>query len=150
MVPYPFWKQKSLREMTSAEWESLCSRCGICCLNRLTDRKTGKVFFTKIACRFLDPDRCTCTVYAKPFYSVPECEKITPENVGKIRWLPKTCGYRCAAEGRDLEWWHPLISGHPTTVHQAGISIRNRVVSEHSIPLNEFENYIMKQPNTIP
>lgn len=150
MDSYPFWKQKPLGDLTSAEWESLCSKCGICCLNRLTDRKTGKVFFTKIACRFLDLDRCTCTVYAKPFFSIPECDKITPDNIGKLKWLPKTCGYRCAAEGRDLEWWHPLISGQSATVHQAGISVRNRVVSERSIPLNEFKSYIMDRPNTIP
>ncbi len=136
--------------MTRAEWESLCSRCGICCLNRFKDGKTGKVFFTRIACRFLDLDRCTCTVYEKPFYTVPACEKMTPENIGSLRWLPATCGYRSVAEGRDLEWWHPLISGNPDTVHQAGVSIRNKAVSEASIGLNEFEKYIMKTPNTVP
>ncbi len=150
MKRHSFWKEKPLHELTTVEWESLCSRCGICCLNRFKDGKTGKVYFTRIACRFLDIDRCTCTVYEKPFYTVPTCGKITPDNVHKLRWLPPTCGYRSVAEGRDLEWWHPLISGNPDAVHQSGVSIRNKVISECSIALSEFEKYVITKPNTIP
>jgi uncharacterized cysteine cluster protein YcgN (CxxCxxCC family) len=28
-----------------------------------------------------------------------------------------------------LEWWHPLKSGDPDTVHQAGVSARHKAVS---------------------
>jgi len=146
----PFWKIKSLHQMTETEWESLCARCGICCLNRFKDAKTGKVHYTRIACRFLDLEACTCRVYGKPFFSVPECEKMTPETIVKLKWLPFTCGYRCVAEGRELAWWHPLISGDPNTVHRAGVSVRDKVISEVSIPLGELERFIIKQPHTPP
>jgi len=136
--------------MTETEWESLCCRCGICCLNRFKDAKTGKVFFTLLSCRFLDLERCLCSVYEKPFHTVPECEKMTPDKIIKLKWLPKTCGYRSIAEGRELEWWHPLVSGDPNTVHQAGISVRSRAVSEKTIPLGDLERYIIRKPDTFP
>ena len=145
----PFWKSKSLHQMTEREWESLCSRCGICCLHRFYNFKTGKTLFTSIACRFLDPEGCFCTVYESRFQREPDCEKITPDNVVKLKWLPKICGYRCVAEGRDLQWWHPLVSGDFNTVHRAGISIRNNFISEQDIRPGDVMQYLLKRPSMI-
>ncbi|MGD2125757.1 MAG: YcgN family cysteine cluster protein [Desulfobacteraceae bacterium] len=124
-----FWKSKSLKEMSRTEWEFLCDGCAICCLEKVADGKTGTIKLTSVACEFLDTTTCRCSIYELRTIANPSCTKITPKNVKQIGWLPRTCAYRSLAEDRDLEWWHPLVSGDPDTVHEAGISIRNKVVS---------------------
>ena len=146
----PFWQTKSFKEMTEEEWDSLCCRCGVCCLHRLKNRKTGKTYFTTIACRYLDLGTCHCAVYEKRFDTETDCEKMTPDNVMKLRWLPKACGYRTVAEARDLDWWHPFVSENPDTVHQAGFSVRNKVISEDDIIAGDLLKYLIMRPNTVP
>ena len=130
MEEAPYWRTKTLEEMTRAEWEALCDGCARCCLIKLEDDDTGEIAYTDIACRLLDIGTCRCTRYRKRLRLVPQCVELTPAEVRKLDWLPSTCAYRLVAEGRDLAWWHPLVSGDPETVHKAGISVRGRVVPE--------------------
>jgi uncharacterized cysteine cluster protein YcgN (CxxCxxCC family) len=136
----PFWKTKSLEEMTSAEWESLCDGCGKCCLAKLEDEDTGEIHWTSVGCRLFDEKSCRCHDYSNRFAKVDDCVGLTPQNVGTIAWLPSTCAYRLLAEGHDLYWWHPLVSGDPETVHGAGISVRGRITALES-DLGEPEDY---------
>ena len=64
----------------------------------------------------------------------------------ELTWLPPTCGYRLVDEGRDLYWWHPLVSGDPETVHAAGISVRGRTVREQDVAVEDFEDYLVDWP----
>ena len=51
------------------------------------------------------------------------------------------------ANGQDLPWWHPLISGSPDTVHEAGISVKGKVAeSEVNVPDKDLVDYIVKWP----
>ena len=76
---------------------------------------------------------------------VPDCVRLTPDNVRTLNWLPPSCGYRLVAEGRDLYWWHPLISGDPNTVHEAGVSVRGRVQgTENEIADEDLEDHIVQ------
>ena len=124
-----FWQRKSLSEMNKAEWESLCDGCARCCLNKLENDSTGEVQYTDVACRLLDLNACRCVSYDERKRYVPDCQILNPKNVKRLSWLPATCAYRLIDEGKDLHWWHPLVSGDPETVHEAGISVRGRVVS---------------------
>ena len=128
----PFWKAKSLAEMSDAEWESLCDGCGKCCLIGLEDEDTGEIHLTDVACKLFDGASCRCGDYANRKSKVPDCVKLTPENVTTLYWLPKTCAYRLVARGEDLRWWHPLISGDPDTVHQANVSVRGKTRKERA------------------
>ncbi len=130
MTDAPFWRTKTLDEMSEGEWESLCDGCGRCCLNKLEDIDTGEIHWTDVACRLLDGSTCRCKDYAGRHGLVSDCIQLDPANVKSLGWLPATCGYRLVGEGRDLYWWHPLVSGDPETVHQAGISVQERTVSE--------------------
>ena len=130
--------------MTTAEWESLCDGCGRCCLLKLQDEDTDEVYVTRLACRLLDTGSCQCKDYGDRFTHVPDCVTIDPDKVRRLAWLPTSCAYRRLAEGRELAWWHPLVSGSPETVHQAGVSVRGLARSETRVREENYWRYILQ------
>ena len=91
MAGKPFWRRKTLAQMTVAEWESLCDGCGLCCLVRFEDEVTGNVFPTRVHCKLFDPAACRCSNYAERHKHVPDCIKLTPHNIEALEWMPKSC-----------------------------------------------------------
>jgi uncharacterized cysteine cluster protein YcgN (CxxCxxCC family) len=139
-----FWKKKTLEEMSSEEWEALCDGCGRCCLHKLDNEDTGEVHHTRVACRLLDIGQCRCGHYEQRKEMEPDCVVVTPMLAATLEWIPKTCAYRLLAEGKDLEAWHPLVSGDPGSVHRAGISVRDYAIPETEVEEDEMEDMILE------
>ena len=161
MLQENFWQQKSLSAMTQQEWEAICDGCGKCCLNSFIDsdeeddefsptdtlREGEEIIFTNIACQYLDSSACMCTDYANRQQLVPSCVKLTKDNLKDIFFMPQSCSYRRLHEGRGLASWHPLNHhGDKRAMHEAGISVKDKVVKDNEVNLDNFQDYIATWP----
>ena len=129
--------------MSSEEWESLCDGCGRCCLHKLEDDDSGKIYFTDVACHYLDEVECTCPHYEDRQSFVSDCLSIKPNWGEKFNWLPSTCAYRLIYEGKDLPVWHPLVSGNRESVHLAGISVRGRTYRDDVVSNDQLFEHVI-------
>jgi len=137
-----FWKTKKLSEMTTEEWESLCDNCGKCCLHKLEDEDTGDIYFTSVVCNLIDLSTCRCTRYTERTQLVPECLDLKQHDFTEYNWLPATCAYRLLTDGKELPSWHPLLSGSPDSVLDAGVSISSYAMKESDI--DDLEDHIIE------
>ncbi len=138
-----FWEQRPLEALTPAQWEALCDGCAHCCRHKFEDIDSGRLFFTQVVCRHLDLESCRCTCYSERHRRVPDCIRLTPENVRDITWLPEHCAYRLLREGRPLPDWHPLLCGDPNRLHELGFSVRGQVISEDFVDLDDLEAQVL-------
>lgn len=147
MAQPPFWQMKTLQQMSEAEWESICDGCGKCCLVKLQDEESGEVAFTDLACQLLDTQSCRCMHYQRRLELVPECVKLTKENLAQIDFMPPSCAYRLLHEGKDLPDWHPLVSGDAESTIKAGRSVRGRVTPE-TLATGDVQDHIVDWPDS--
>lgn len=138
-----YWNYKALDDMTDDEWERLCDRCGRCCLVKLEDDRDGAVFYTNVVCAQFDQSKGQCGCYSKRYELVSDCLSIRSFSSTQFHWLPQSCAYRRIAENRPLADWHPLISGRYDSVHEAGISLAGKVISETDTLESELESHIV-------
>ena len=142
----PFWKSTPLTEMSKEQWESLCDGCGKCCCIRLEDEDNGAIYITDVVCKLFDSQSCQCTDYKNRSIKVPDCVTLTPDNVNRLNWMPQTCAYRLIANGEDLPPWHHLVSGSKETIHDAGMSVQNAVISELAVDEEDHPHRIVIWP----
>lgn len=143
----PFWETKTLLEMSTQEWESLCDGCAKCCLSQLQDEETEQLVFTDVACDLLDDNTCRCTDYQNRSIRVPRCVTMTAGNVHEAaEFAPPSCAYRLVLQEQALPEWHHLVSGSRATIHEQGQSVRHRVRFEHEINEDDLQDYIVEWP----
>lgn len=139
-----FWETKSLEAMNQQEWEALCDGCALCCFHKLQDDETEEVFYTRVACRYLDDKAYRCQHYQKRSQYVESCLILKPDNVKQQHWLPETCAYKLIAEGKPLFNWHPLISGDDQSAKGYHADFLNLAINEEYIPTETYEEHIVK------
>ena len=124
----PDWLDKPLHELSTDQWESLCDGCGKCCMAKLQDAETDKIYYTNIACELFDAEHCRCTDYSVRTQKVAGCVSLSLDRLHEFEWLPSTCAYRLRLNGQPLPDWHPLLSMDKESVHIAGVSMRGKSV----------------------
>jgi uncharacterized cysteine cluster protein YcgN (CxxCxxCC family) len=146
-LTHRFWEKKPMAKLSKREWEALCDGCGKCRLNKIEDEETGRVYLTRVACRLFDDSTCKCGQYKIRHQFVPECIVLRPDNIDEhAYWMPRTCAYRLVWQGKPLPNWHPLVSGDPETVHDAGVSMRGRTVAEFEVDEDDWEDHLIEEP----
>jgi hypothetical protein len=138
----PFWETKALKDMSPAEWESLCDGCGKCCLVLLDETDSGRLYETNVACKLFDVKKRLCTNYKKRSRIVRDCVTLKPGNIGSLDWMPETCAYRRLARGEGLPLWHPLITGTRKSVEDAGVAVVN-AVSERTVDPDDIWDHVV-------
>lgn len=138
-----FWELVPLEQMTGEEWEALCDGCGKCCLHKLQDEDTDTVYYTRVACRLLDPRSCRCRDYVNRRRQVVDCVVLQASRVAEFDWLPSSCAYRLLALGQPLAQWHHLLSGDRNSVHSAGMSVRGATISSQYVHSEDMQEHII-------
>ena len=141
MISVPWWDALPLAALDRGQWEALCDGCGKCCIHKLEDEDTGEFFPTNVACKLLDRRSARCSDYPNRRKHVPDCIRLTLDNLDDHEWLPRTCAYRLRNEGKALPEWHHLNSGDPDSVHDAGQSVRGWTISE--LEAGELEYHLI-------
>ena len=139
-----FWTKKTLDELTETEWESLCDHCGKCCLIKLQDEQTGKVAYTSVVCKCYNLGNSSCNDYSEREEIVTDCISLNSKNIKSFDWLPSSCAYKLVANGEPLPDWHHLVSGNKNLVHELGVSIKDKVISESSVNALDIPMTIVK------
>ncbi len=132
-----FW-QKNLSDLTDEEWESICYHCGHCCLIKLQDEESGELCYTRIICRHFNTKNHLCREYANRCSLVPECLKITPQNIDSLDWMPLNCAYRILHETGDLPPNHPLKGGVELP------PLPDHLIADNLVAEEDLEDYIIE------
>tara|TARA_B100001758_G_C18073330_1_gene434375 strand:+ start:92 stop:532 length:441 start_codon:yes stop_codon:yes gene_type:complete len=142
MLKKEFWKKKKLNELSKEEWEALCDRCGKCCVIKLEDVDSSKIYYTNVSCKLLCTKTANCKNYIDRKKIVKDCVVLSFNNLESLNWMPKTCSYKLVYEGKDLPSWHYLINGNFNKMLEEKKSVHNKVINEKKVSKNNLQDYI--------
>lgn len=132
-----------MKKFSKKEWESLCDKCGLCCLCKIEYENSPAICYTNVCCAVFDMKKFNCTNYSKRGRINQKCAILTAENIHDHLWLPDSCAYKLIYLSKDLPFWHPLISNDPRSVEILRYPLKNRIVSEEFIHSEQLEYHII-------
>ena len=138
-----FW-ELPIEKLNDKEWELLCDRCGRCCLKKLAVEDTREIVWTRFICRYHDSETGLCCCCSERSEKVPNCIDVRKLTADDAYWMPVTCAYRLKFEGQPLPKWHPLLTGSELGVVAAGITVRDKVLSEDFVHPDGYHEHIIK------
>ena len=80
---------------------------------KLEDEDTGDIYRSDVRCQLLDGQSCRCTDYPNRQEKVPDCIKLTPENVRTHRLDPEELRLSPAGRGPRPRLVAPADLGRP-------------------------------------
>lgn len=101
LTPEQQLRADELSRMTSDQWDAVCKRCGVCCLEKIEIHnsdvaallgKDNATLYLKRCCDKFDMRTCRCSVYNTRL-AQPDCEKVNMDTILDGKSLPASCGY---------------------------------------------------------
>lgn len=93
LTPEQQERVEQLRRMTPKQWDTICKKCGVCCLYKI-QIISNRVFYLDRSCQYLNLKNHKCSVYKSRHQERPEgCQKITVDDVLAGEIVPASCGY---------------------------------------------------------
>jgi uncharacterized cysteine cluster protein YcgN (CxxCxxCC family) len=138
-----FW-ELPIGELNDTEWEMLCDGCGRCCLKKLVDNESGKLFWTSVVCRYFDQETGNCQCYKERTAVVADCVDVKKVLEEMPDWIPPTCAYRLRSQNKPLFNWHPLLQGSSRGMQNLGISIKDKCISEEYVHAYGYHEHVIR------
>lgn len=96
LTPEQQKKVEELKQMSPQQWETICKRCGLCCLVKMQigANKHAGTFYTNICCDAFNPVTRQCTMYSNRLTRKKhDCKKVDINVILNGKLIPRTCGY---------------------------------------------------------
>lgn len=90
----------------SSAWEEKCSRCGLCCHEKVIIG-SQVIYNLDAYCEYYDPKTHQCTIYLERLERNSRCRRITRFRAMFASYLPDTCAYVQWARSHHLRFAIP-------------------------------------------